>query len=79
MEESAPPKSDETNQILSRLYGSVAVTALPFSVTPSPELLVTEPGVWGAGTIKVARAENSQAFNVFGLHWRLLAADTENN
>lgn len=82
MEESAPPKSDETNQILSRLYGSVAVTALPFSVQPSEELLVTEPGVWRAGTLKVARVEDSlPAFDAFGLRWRLLAAgaDTENN
>jgi hypothetical protein len=45
MEESMPPKSDELNQILSRLYGSVAVTALPFSVPPSEELLATTPGV----------------------------------
>ena len=36
-EEGRPPKSDEQNQILSRLYGSVAVEALLFSVMPSAE------------------------------------------
>jgi len=54
MEESLPSKSDELNQILSRLYGSVAVTALPFSVQPAEELLVTEPDSWHAGTLKIA-------------------------
>ena len=81
MEEGPPPKNLETNEILSRLYGSVAVTALPFEVQPTEELLVTKPDVWRAGTIKVARAEAGPAFDAFGLHWRLLAggADTENN
>jgi len=77
MEESAPPKSDELNQILSRLYGSVAVTALPFSVQPAEELLVTEPDPWHAGTLKIARAEDGPAFRAFGLDWHLLAAGTE--
>jgi quercetin dioxygenase-like cupin family protein len=81
MEEGPPPKNLEINEILSRLYGSVAVTALPFEVEPTEELLVTRPDVWRAGTIKVARAEAGPAFDAFGLHWRLLAggADTENN
>lgn len=81
MAESLPPKSDELNQILSRLYGSVAVTALPFSVQPTEELLVTKPGVWQAGTIKVATTQDAPTFDAFGLHWRRLAAgaDTENN
>src|SRR6266851_2113902 len=81
MEEGPPPKNLETNEILSRLYGSVAVTALPFEVQPTEELLVTKPDVWRAGTIKVARAEAGPAFDAFGLHRRLLAggADTENN
>jgi len=81
MEESAPPKSDELNQILSRLYGSGAVTALPFSVQPTEELIVTKPGVWGAGSIKVARAEDRPAFDAFGMRWRLLAGcvDTGND
>jgi quercetin dioxygenase-like cupin family protein len=45
------------------------------------ELLVTKPGAWRAGTIKVTRAEDAPAFDAFGLHWRLLAAgaDTENS
>ncbi len=77
MEESAPPKSDELNQILSRLYGSVAVTTLPFSVQPAEELLVTEPDPWCAGTPKIARAEDGPAFQAFGLAWRLLAAGSE--
>ena len=81
MEEGPPPKNLETNEILSRLYGSIAVTALPFEVQPTEELLVTKPDVWRAGTIKVGRAEAGPAFDAFGLHWRLLAggADTENN
>ncbi|MGD4386685.1 cupin domain-containing protein, partial [Xanthomonas citri pv. citri] len=64
---------------LSRLYGSVGVTALPFSVPPSEALLVTRPGVWEAGTVKVATAQDAPAFGAFGLQWRLLAAgiDTE--
>jgi mannose-6-phosphate isomerase-like protein (cupin superfamily) len=32
MEEGPPPKSPEPNEILSRLYGSLGVTALPFDV-----------------------------------------------
>jgi quercetin dioxygenase-like cupin family protein len=81
MEESALPKSDEMNQILSRLYGSDAVNALPFSAQPSVELLITRPGVWRAGTLMVPRTEDGLRFDAFGLHWRLLAAgaDTENN
>jgi len=77
MAESAPPKSDESNQILSRLYGSVAVTALPFSVQPAEQLLVTEPDSWSAGILKLARAEDRPAFRAFGLEWRLLAAGSE--
>jgi quercetin dioxygenase-like cupin family protein len=81
MEEGPPPKNLETNEILSRLYGSVGVTALPFNVQPTEELLVTKPDYWRAGTIKVARAESGPAFDAFGLQWRLLAAgvETENN
>jgi quercetin dioxygenase-like cupin family protein len=81
MDEGPPPKNLETNEILSRLYGSVGVTALPFNVQPTEELLVTKPDFWRAGTIKVARAESGPAFDAFGLHRRLLAAsaDTENN
>lgn len=81
MEEGPPPNTDELNQIISRLYGSDPVTALPFSVPPSAELLATEPGVWGAGTPRTARAEDGPAFDVFGLTWRLLAAgaDTDDN
>lgn len=77
MEESPPPKSDELNQILSRLYGSVAVTALPFSVPPSEALLVTQPGGWHAGTLKMAQAKEGPLFEAFGLEWRLLAAGAE--
>jgi quercetin dioxygenase-like cupin family protein len=81
MEESLPPKSDELNQILSRLYGSVGVTALPFSVQPTEALLITKPDVWEAGSVKVARAAEGPAFEAFGLQWRVLAAgmDTEDN
>jgi quercetin dioxygenase-like cupin family protein len=81
MEESLPPKSDELNQILSRLYGSVGVTALPFSVQPTEALLITQPDVWKAGSVKVARAGEGPAFDAFGMKWRLLAAgvDTEDN
>jgi quercetin dioxygenase-like cupin family protein len=81
MEEGPPPKSPEPNEILSRLYGSLAVTALPFAVQPTKELLVTKAGVWSTGKIKIARAEDGPAFDAFGLHWKLLAAgaDTENN
>jgi quercetin dioxygenase-like cupin family protein len=81
MEEGPPPKSPEPNEILSQLFGSVAVTALPFAVPPTEELLVTKEGIWRAGTIKVARAEDRPAFDAFGLQWRLLAAgaDTGNN
>jgi quercetin dioxygenase-like cupin family protein len=81
MEEGPPPKNLEANEILSQLYGSVAVTALPFSVPPTAELLVTKPGAWRAGTVKVARAQDGPEFDAFGLRWRLLAAgaDTENN
>jgi quercetin dioxygenase-like cupin family protein len=79
MEESMLPKCDELNQILSRIYGSVAVTALPFSVPPSEQLLVTTPGVWQVGAVKVARAEGAAAFDAFGLHWRLLAAGNDTN
>jgi len=77
MEESLPPKSDALNQVLSRLYGSVAVTALPFSVPPAEELLVTKPDSWHAGTLKIARAEDDPAFHAFGLAWHLLAAGAE--
>jgi len=77
MEESATSKNDELNQILSRLYGSVAVTALPFSVPPAEDLVVTEPGSWCAGTLKMARAEDGPAFQAFGLAWHLLAAGSE--
>ncbi len=77
MEEGPAPKSDEFNQIVSRLYGSVAVTALPFSVPPGEELLVTQPGVWCAGTLKIARAKDGPLFEAFGLTWRLLAAGSE--
>ncbi len=79
MAEGPPPRNDEQNQILSTLYGSSAVTALPFSVQPSERLLVTKQGVWGAGTIHVARPEGAETFDPFGLHWQLLAtgADTE--
>lgn len=80
MAEGPPPQNDEENRILTRLYGTVAVTALPFSVPPSEKLLVTKPGVWGAGTIHVARPDDARTFDAFGLQWRLLAAgaDTEN-
>jgi quercetin dioxygenase-like cupin family protein len=81
MAESAAPKSSEPNEIMSRIYGTVGEPALPFNVQPTEELLVTEPGGWQAGAVKVARAEDAPAFEAFGLHWRLLAAgvDTENN
>jgi quercetin dioxygenase-like cupin family protein len=81
MEEGPPPKNPELNEILSRLYGSVGVTALPFAVQPAEELLVTKAGVWSAGNIKVARAGDGPVFDAFGLHWKLLAAgaETENN
>lgn len=81
MAEGPPPKNLEFNEILSRLYGSNAVTALPFNVPPSEPLLVTKPGVWGAGTIHVAKPDDAKTFEAFGLHWRLLAAgaDTENH
>jgi len=82
MEEGPPPRSDEQNQIISRLYGSDAVTALPFSVPPSEELLATRQGAWVAGTILVAGPEDdATTYDAFGLRWRLLAAgaDTESN
>ena len=77
MAESAPPKNDELNRILSRLYGSVAVKGLPFSTPPAEDLLVTEPGVWAAGTVKVATPVEAPVFDAFGLHWRLLAAGAD--
>lgn len=77
MEEGPPPKYPDANEILSRLYGSVAVTALPFAVQPAEELLATEAGAWSAGNIKVARAGGGSAFEAFGFQWKLLAAGTE--
>jgi Cupin domain len=50
MEEGPPPKNLEANEILSRLYGSIAVTALPLTFnrlwncsSPSPALGGPEP------------------------------------
>ncbi len=77
MEEGPPPKNDDLNQVLSRLYGAVAVDGLPFSVPPAKELLVTEPGTWRAGTLKITRAEDSPAIQAFGLQWRILAAGSD--
>lgn len=77
--ESAPPVCDETNQIISRLYGSVAVDALPFSVPPSEELLVTPPDGWRAGSLKMSRADQAPSFQLFGLEWRLLVAGVDTN
>jgi mannose-6-phosphate isomerase-like protein (cupin superfamily) len=73
MEEGPPPKNPEANEILSRLYGSVAVTALPFAVQPAEKLLATEAGAWSAGNIKVARAGYGPAFDAFGFQWKLIA------
>ena len=77
MAESAPPQSDETNQILSRLYGSVGVAALPFSVPPSADLLATDAGAWRAGALKVATAQDAPRFDAFELRWRLHASGAE--
>ena len=43
------------------------MTALPFEVQPTDELLVTKPDVWRDGTIKVARAEAGPTFDAFEL------------
>jgi quercetin dioxygenase-like cupin family protein len=79
MEEGPPPKSDEQNQIMSRLYGSVAVEALPFSVPPSKALLVTPSGRWKVGDVHVSTAAGSEAFEAFGSSWRFLARGAESN
>jgi ethanolamine utilization protein EutQ (cupin superfamily) len=81
IEESAPPKNSEPNEIMSRIYGTVGAPALPFNSQSTEELLVTVPEGWQAGTVKFTKAENGPTFVAFELHWRLLAsgADTENN
>ena len=81
MAESAPPKNGETNRILSRLYGTVGAPALPFDGPPTEATLVTQPGVWGVGEVKVSSAQDAPVFGAFGLQWQRLAAgaDTEDN
>ena len=76
-EEGPPPKSDEQNQILSRLYGSVAVEALPFSVMPSAELLNTPAGGWTVGHAHVAIAQDVAPHLAFGSQWRFLARSAD--
>ena len=73
-EESPPPKNDELNQIISRLYGSVGVTALPFSVPPSEELLKTPANSWHVGSLAIARREDGIPFEAFGMTWTLLVS-----
>lgn len=78
-EEGPPPKSPALNIILSQLYGTVAVTALPFNAPPSKENMATSAG-WHPGSLRVATIEDGPHLDAFGLHWRLLAggADTDN-
>ncbi len=80
MAESAPPKSEEPNEFLSRLYGSVGVTALPFSVPRSETLLATDPDGWRKGVREIATSRDGPHFTAFGLEWHMLASgiDTEN-
>lgn len=74
MEEGPPPQNAEENRILTKLYGTAAVTVLPFSVPPSEPLLVTKQGAWGAGAIHVGRPSGASEYDAFGFRWRLLAA-----
>ena len=77
--EGPPPRSDEQNLILSRLYGSVAVKALPFSATPSVDLLETPADGWTVGQAHVATAEDADPVLAFGSEWRFLARSADTN
>ncbi len=75
--ESAPTHSREQIQILSDLYGQQAVTALPFALPPTPDLLATQPADVGRGKLVFATAGQVPAVRRFGLEWRVLAATAD--